>query len=184
MVNIIGPTGPTGPTGLTGVFGIAGTNGEPGPTGPTGPPGAGLISSNYLFASTTATVTAINGNTPITGWNVQQSSGGIIIFPSGNGFYLAANHSYLIYYAANLLPDSNNSISLGLDLDGNIVLNTIFVANAYSPTNRSNELSGTTILNTGSSAQTLTFNIYNVNGKVSVALAPAVSAQISILALN
>lgn len=186
MIDIIGPTGPTGPvgpTGPTGFPGEPGQNGDPGPTGPTGPAGPGLISSNYLFASTTDTVTSTNYNTLLTGWTVQQSSGGLII-PTGNGFSLSAGHSYLIYFAANLQAASSNVVALGIALNGGQLPSSTFAANANSSANRSNELSGSTIIKVPIASNTANLTLLLPGIKANVALSPAVSAQLVILALN
>lgn len=167
MINENGATGPTGAVGATSPTGVTDT----------------VVYTDYVYASTTTTTTAVDNNTPITGWTVQQSSGNLISV-TGSVFLLAPNQDYIISYTASLKRSASDQIiELGLVLNGNAIQSTQLAA-ANSDTLSVYPLSGTALLKTaGTAAQTLSVNLLREGSEAVNTYSPGVSAQIVILAM-
>lgn len=188
MINENGATGPTeatGATGATGPTGATGTTSSTGATGTTSPTGAtGSVYTDYVYASTTTATTAVDDNTPISGWTVQQSSGSLI-GATGSVFQLEPNHDYMISYTANLKTSASDGIiELGLALDGSVVQSTTLAAKISGTGISVYPLSGTAFLKITDTFQALSLNLLKKENEAVSIYSPGVSAQIIILAMN
>lgn len=156
-------------------------------TGSIGPTGPELNITEYVYASAMITTNAVNSNTPISGWIVQELSGGWIVPRSTTtGFLLAPNHTYLVYYTANLRnPASNQIIELGLAINGNIIQSTTLAGYAQGTNPLSvYPISGTAIIESTGAGQTLSVNLPLQSNEAVSIYNPGVSAQLVILGMK